>query len=215
MLAVNPDHCAYNHGWAYSYEAFCICRHCHTSVVFVLAQKQFNQNPIGKLGANFGGSVNDLYDPETFISIKNLASEPPPEHLPANINSAFKEGAACMTIGCYNAAVTMFRLCVDHATKGFLPSTEPEVAGLTKYVRGNLSKRLEWLFAQKRVSEDLKDLSTCIREDGNDGAHAGTIDQNDAKDVLDFTFALLDRLYSETKRVELANLRRIERRKPR
>jgi hypothetical protein len=42
-------------------------------------------------------------------------------HLPANIENAFSEGAGCLSIECFNAAATMFRLCVDLATRPLLP----------------------------------------------------------------------------------------------
>jgi hypothetical protein len=53
-----------------------------------------------------------------------------------------------------------------------------------------------------------------LKDDGNDGAHAGTLTKADAVDLLDFTFELLERLYTERKRLELAAVRREERRKP-
>jgi hypothetical protein len=59
----------------------------------------------------------------------------------------------------------------------------------------------------------LRELASCVREDGNDGAHAGTLSKEDAEDLLDFTCALLERLITEPKRLELAEARRNERRK--
>jgi hypothetical protein len=52
----------------------------------------------------------------------------------------------------------------------------------------------------------------CIKEDGNDGAHEGTLKKEDAEDILDFTVALLSRLYTEPERLRLAKLRRDKRR---
>jgi hypothetical protein len=48
------------------------------------------------------------------------------------------------------------------------------------------------LFENDRLPVGLRELSACIREDGNDGAHAGTLTKEDAEDLLDFTHALLD-----------------------
>ncbi len=58
----------------------------------------------------------------------------------------------------------------------------------------------------------LKDLAQCIREDANDAAHTGNLDKADAEDVLDFTTVLLERLYTEPRRLELAEERRKARR---
>ena len=104
----------------------------------------------------------------------------------------------------------MFRLCVDHATVALLP--EANENGLNSAVRRSLGLRLEWLFANGRLPEALRDLSHAVKEDGNDGAHAGILQEQDAEDLLDFTVALLERLYTEPKRIELAIARRAARR---
>jgi hypothetical protein len=64
------------------------------------------------------------------------------------------------------------------------------------------------------LSADLRELSKAIREDGNDGAHQGTLTKGDAEDLLDFTVALLKRVYTEPKQLELAEERRKQRRAP-
>jgi hypothetical protein len=51
-----------------------------------------------------------------------------------------------------------------------------------------------------------------VREDGNDGAHDGTLGKEDAEDLLDFTTALLERIYTEPERLRLAQERREKRR---
>lgn len=51
-----------------------------------------------------------------------------------------------------------------------------------------------------------------MKDDGNDGAHEGTLTQHDADDLLDFTIALLERLYTEPERLRLAKARRDARR---
>ncbi len=141
-------------------------------------------------------------------------SSSPPEHLPAEIEAAFKEGAACYSIGCYNAAGTMFRLCLDFASAPLLPdASNTAVAQPTKYQRFNLGARLAWLFDQSILPAVVKDLASCIREDGNDGAHAGTLTHAEADDILDFTSVLLERLFTEPKKLELAEQRRLQRRK--
>ncbi len=114
-----------------------------------------------------------------------------------------------MAIGCNNAAATMFRLCLDLATKALLPA---QAEGLNGNIKRNLGFRLPWLFDNKLLPEALRELSTCIKDDGNDGAHEGILTKEDTADILDFTFILLERLYTEPKRVELAGQRRLARR---
>jgi hypothetical protein len=58
----------------------------------------------------------------------------------------------------------------------------------------------------------LRELSTCIKDDGNDGAHAGTLKRSDADDLLDFIVAMLERMYTEPERLRLAKERKEARR---
>jgi len=201
-----------HYNWQQNWEAFCICRNCFRSTVFVLEQKEYGDSDFlekNKL-CNIDFSVNQVVQIKGHISQKDEIAEQPPEHLPDEINSIYIEGAACMAIGCHNAGATMFRLCIDLATKSMLP--EADEAGLNNRIRRSLGLRLEWLFKNNKLPQALEELSSCIKEDGNDGAHEGTLSEEDAADILDFTYVLLERLYTEPKRLELAKARREARR---
>lgn len=202
------------HGWQPWYEAFCICRRCKQATVFVLS---LNHNAYSDAGTvqskgllGLKGAVNRYMDVERYITLKDTANVHPPEHLPADVEAAFKEGAACFSIGCWNAAGTMFRLCIDIATRAKLP--EGEVQGLNAKTRRDLGLRLPWLFDNHYLPEELRELSSCIKEDGNDGAHVGNLKKDDAEDLLDFTETLLERIYTEPERLRLAKDRRDSRR---
>ena len=106
----------------------------------------------------------------------------------------------------------MFRLSLDITTRSLLPQEETE--GLNAKTRRDLGLRLPWLFDNGRLPESLRDLSTCVKEDGNDGAHAGNLSEEDAEDLLDFSYALLERLYTEPARIRDATERRKVRREP-
>jgi len=198
--------------WQYWYEAFCICRHCNRSTAFVLSQNvDSDHDAVHKNGLlKLTGAINRYMNIEGFISLKDAAAIEPPEHLPEEIAAAFTEGAKCLAISCHNAAATMFRLCVDIATRQMIP--EADEPGLNAKVRRNLGFRLPWLFDTGRLPEALRDLSSCVKEDGNDGAHEGTLLKGDADDLLDFTTALLERIYTEPERLRLAKERRDARR---
>jgi len=197
--------------WQYWFEAFCICRSCNRSTTFVLSQKEISDKDEIKKGlANLKRAVNQIMTIESYISIKDTVSKKPPEHIPENIAAVFREGAACMSIGCFNAAGTMFRLCIDLSTRAMLPAEEVE--GLNSKVRRDLGLRLPWLFDNRILPDALRELSSCVKDDGNDGAHEGTLKKEDAEDLLDFTYALLERIYTEPKRLQLAKERRLARR---
>ena len=203
-----------HHGWQQHWEAFCICRNCFRSTVFILQQKNYEDTDYlrkHKL-SSLDFSVNQMVVVKGHVSQKDEIAETPPDHLPENINTVFVEGAACMAIGCHNAGATMFRLCIDLATSAMLP--EENENGLNNRIRRSLGLRLEWLFEKNILPVALQELSTCIKEDGNDGAHEGSLSEEDAADILDFTYMLLERLYTEPHRLELAKQRRLARRDP-
>lgn len=115
-----------------------------------------------------------------------------------------------MTVRAWNAAAAMLRLAIDLATKPLLP--EQFTPGLNRRTRRDLAPRLEWLFNNGLLAIELQQLSDCIREDGNDGAHAGTLEQKDAEELVDFAEAMFERLYTEPERLRLAVERRKKRR---
>lgn len=209
LIADIPTHVECD--WQHWYETFCICRACNRSTVFILSQKEIRYLDIIEQGLEkVSVAVNQLMKVEGHISLKDIAAEQPPDHLPENIDAAFREGAACMAIGCINAAGTMFRLCLDLATRTMLPEGDTE--GLNARTRRDLGLRLPWLFDNGILPESLREFSDCIKEDGNDGAHKGTLSEEDAGDIFDFTYIMLERIYTEPKRIELAKERRASRR---
>ncbi len=210
IIAAHVTYVKYD--WQQWYESFCKCRHCHRATIFVLSENVHgNYKLVHEKGLlSFKGAVNTYVDIEGFISLKDTATTEPPEHIPDDVEKVFREGATCLAVGCNNAAGTMFRLCIDIVTRGMLP--EEDANGLNKRIRRDLGLRLPWMFDQCILPESLRDLSACVREDGNDGAHAGTLKREDAEDLLDFTIMLLERIYTEPARLKLAKARRDSRR---
>lgn len=203
----------HRHNWKNFYEAFCICRACRSATIFVLSDESYEASALLKQQkgiSTFSGGLNKLVRVERHISIADRAISPPPEYLPHPINDAFVEGAKCFSVGCFNAAAAMFRLCLDMATVDLLPKDESK--GPPAKTRRSLGLRLTWLLDNAILPEALRELSTCIKEDGNDGAHEGTLDKKDAEDIQDFTYVLLERLYTEAERIRLATERRNARR---
>jgi hypothetical protein len=204
------------HRWQHFFEAFAICRHCHRSTIFVLEENAGhgtdmfrNTSPLRVEGIS---ALNNYFNLGGFISLKDQGTVAPPEHVPEPVAKVFREAATSLNVGCWNAAGTMFRVCVDLATRPMLP--DGEAPGLTTKVRRDLGLRLPWLFDNGKLPPDLRELSSAIREDGNDGAHQGTLTKVEAEDLLDFTRALLERLFTEPTRLQLAKERREKRRSP-
>lgn len=202
------------YNWQGRYEAFGVCRHCGKTTVFILRERGLEAaNHVQSVGlSETRHPLNSLVEVEGYVSNKDTAAAEPPEHLPADIEAAFREGAICHAVGCSNAAAAMFRLCIDKASEGSIPADPAE--GPNAKIRRSLGLRLEWLFDNGYLPKGLKELSECIKNDGNDGAHDGSLTKHDADDLMDFTVALLERLYTEPERLKKAAERRAARRAP-
>lgn len=196
------------YNWQNWFESFCICRNCIRATIFILSQKDISDSKYLENGGllKINGGLNNYVKVEWFVSLKDNVKNKPPEHVPNKITTIFKEGATCLSVNCFNAASTMFRLCVDLTTRDMLPNNNQN--GLNAKIGEFLSPRLTWLFNNGLLPETLKDLSTCIKNDGNDGAHRGTLEKEDAEDLLDFTYALLERIYTEPEKIRIAKQRR-------
>ena len=207
--------------WQNWYEIFCICRGCNTPTIFLIylnvdgAQRGM-QDEFYKPGGliKYPDALNPHFAIDHYISLRDNTAQKPPEYLPEEIENAFKEGAACLSIGCNNAGATMFRLCVDLATRPLLPDLSGDVTKPqpNNRARRDLGLRLTWLFDNNILPATLRELAKCIREDANDGAHVGNLSKAEAEDLLDFTTALLERLITEPKKLALAEERRTVRR---
>jgi len=201
------------YSWQFHYEAFCVCRRCHKSTVYILELAQAARSEFfAEHGPTAIAMLNDDFKATRFICIRDMGAMRPPDHVPETIANAFTEGATSLATECWNAAGTMFRLVIDLSTRPLLP--KEEVEGLNKRIRRDLGLRLPWLFKTGRLPPGLEDLSHAVREDGNDGAHQGTLTREDAFDLADFTSALLERLFTEPEKLKLAQARRAERRQP-
>ncbi|WP_409699938.1 DUF4145 domain-containing protein [Yoonia sp.] len=134
----------------------------------------------------------------------NVEKRALPEFIPQPIQDVLLEGNVCLSLQCWNAAGAMFRLALDLATKDLLPEQgEP-----AQKVRRSLGLRLDWMFDTGMLPPDLRSLAECLQQDGNDGAHDGSLSAEDAEDLYDFSFELLKRLYTEPERIRLATERR-------
>jgi hypothetical protein len=211
--AKSQIHVATHYSWQQIWELFCCCRNCRRSTTFVVAQKSSDQfYDQDDALVSYRGSLNPLVELVRYLSLRDVDTQTPPEHVTEEIASAFTEASTCLAVECWNASATMFRLCIDLATRPLLPAGE--TAGLNGRTRRDLGLRLPWLFDNGKLPGDLRELSASVREDGNDGAHAGTLTKADAEDLLDFTTALLERMYTEPERLRLAAGRRLARRQP-
>ena len=185
----------------YCWESFFVCRGCGRATIFELEG--------GASPFEFEAIHNHLRL-VGIVSVADCDARPAPEHVPDRIAAAFQEGAKCLAVGCFNAAAAMFRLAVDIATRDLLPSDD---AAPDAQTRRFLARRLKWLFENGKLPERLKDLASVVKDDGNDGAHSGTVDAETAEDLVEFTERLLTQMYTEPARIDIAKKRSAERKK--
>lgn len=193
------------------FEIFSICRRCKQGTIFVITshldlfQRQTEHKSL--LNNYKPTSLETDWRVKAFINVANFNKKDSPEHLEGPLADAFDEAIKCLAVGCYNASGTMFRLCLDLATKPMMPDEK-------KFKSMPLGPRLDWLFKNGRLPSEMEELAVSVKEDGNDGAHQGNLEEEDAEDIYDFTFAVLNRLVSEPTNVQLAKERRTKRRNP-
>src|SRR5690349_16072370 len=72
------------YGWKRSYEAFCICRDCNKATIFVLSDSVgADYKHVHDTGlVNLKTSLNNFVRIERFVSLRDVVSISPPEHLP-------------------------------------------------------------------------------------------------------------------------------------
>ncbi len=196
-----------------SYELFVVCRECKKAAILVILEKfdhEHDQVLHCSAPMEIDGSLNGCFAISDFVRLDDDKTCPPPKSIPKNIEKIFNEGAICLTKKCWNAAGTMFRQCVDLTTKEMLP--EQGEKGFRKNKPGHLGPRITWLFDNKKLNERLKDLANCIKDDGNDGAHDGTLEEDDAEGLLDFTVMLLEEIYTTPAKIKQKEERKESRR---
>lgn len=132
-----------------------------------------------------------------------------PQYLPSKIENIFIEATKCLTLDCYNAAGSMFRLCLDITTKKILEKNEH--LHPSNKDKNTIHSRLVWIFEKQILNNNLEELSRCIKDDGNDAAHDGSLTKDDAYNLYDFTYELLEQVFTQPERIKLARERRQQR----
>ena len=183
------------------YELFAICRGCKKATVFIIGDYYDHQrddfpniNPM-----TLKGSLNKYFEIVELLRVPYNESRSPPEFLPPNIEQTFKEGAACLSIECWNAAGGMFRKCLDLTAKDKLKKKDHGK---------KLSTKIKCLLAEKILSADLEKVANYIILDGNDGLHNRMLTKDEAMILVDFTVLLLGRIYTEPEIIKQIEKRR-------
>jgi hypothetical protein len=193
------------------WECFMQCRSCFRPSIGLLQRCVHGDGSPATVGGQYANLIFRLT--EWVFEVPNRRKCP--EHVPADVQRVFDEAATCSAIGTWDAAGTMFRKVLDVATRRITPKPdsdcEPRPSNWKIYK--DLRLRLDWLFENNLLSSALKDLSSCIHEDGNDAAHdAEGIRQAEVEDLADFTESVLETLFTVPGQIAENRKRRDERR---
>ncbi len=206
------------------WEAFSQCSHCKKGCVFII-QKGDNFRSLyaqdyytfdSNLCINEKTNINDHFRISTILIPPLKEKIACPLHVPENIKDIYDEATKCLSINCFVASGSMFRLCLDLVTKDLLDTwleenqTSEQLPN--KDQRNKLAYRIDFLIGHDKIPKRLKELAHCIRHDGNDSAHDGNTGEDEALDCLDFTEALLTEIYTLPAQINEASRRRLERR---
>ena len=138
----------------------------------------------------------DIWDtPQLVYPTADLRANP---KAPQSIRRAFDEACSCYRANAYTASAIMCRKTLEGICDAHGVSERTLAATLKKMLELGL------------VDERLFQWSDLLRLAGNEAAHGVglTISQPDAKDILDFTAAIMDYLFSYRDRFEEFKARR-------
>jgi hypothetical protein len=159
------------------------CRRCYNPLLV-------NQDNIGNQAAG------DIWDtPLRLYPTDETHANP---NAPKGIRSAYDEAAACYKTRAYTAAAIMCRKTLEGICSEYGASQR------------NLVQSLEKMRENGIIDERLFDWSNALRLAGNEAAHdvGVTISKEDARDMLEFTNAILDYLFSFREKFEEFRKRR-------
>ncbi|MDI2090907.1 DUF4145 domain-containing protein [Commensalibacter oyaizuii] len=150
----------------------------------------------------FSKNIDSQHNTLRTVGIKTLPY-PCPQYTPETIKNIFDEASQCYSHNYFLASTAMLRLCLETVTKNLLVKEEDR--------QQNLYNRIELLFDTQHITKKLRDFANEIRLEGNIAVHEGTIDQNNLQDLFDFIIALLEELYTQPRKLELAREKRNQR----
>lgn len=122
-----------------------------------------------------------------------------PEALPDSVKAAYDQAARSFHVSLFEPCVLMSRKCLEAVCK------------ILNADGKNLSARLDRLYQDGHIDSRLLNWAHQIRLVGNEAAHdiEMMVTKEDARDIFDFTEAILVYIFSLTKRFEeLQNRRR-------
>lgn len=198
---------------------FLVCENCITPTVLSMNPDNYEVRDLiekKRFPLDKPVNISEFFSNERIENTPSNSLVKCPEHVPDNLKSIFDEAALCYSHNCYIACASMFRLCLDVTTKDllkeWLEANQQSANQPNAKQKDKLFNRIEFLIERGVIPSDLKEYVHHIRLDGNDAAHDGSTEKDEAEDLLDFSELFLERIYTVKKQLELAQERRLARR---
>jgi hypothetical protein len=124
-----------------------------------------------------------------------------PDEIPDEIKPDVQEALRCRWVDAYNATVEMCRRALEASC--IQQGAPPDRV---------LSKMIDWLFEQGRITLHLRDMAHKIRLGGNLGAHPSEarISKEEADAVLEFTDEYFHHIYTMPARMAKFNFHKVK-----
>jgi hypothetical protein len=108
------------------------------------------------------------------------------DEIPDTIKSDLKEAMRCLWVRAYNATAEMCRRALESSCIEL--GAEPDVV---------LSEMIDWVHAQGKITNSLRDMAHKIKLGGNRAAHPSDriLSEEDANAVVDFTLEYFQHVY--------------------
>ena len=161
------------------WNTFAQCQRCWKGVVLEIVSN-------GKSATDPAQAEGDLFSSFDLIEVHpKPAAIAGPEHVPDRIAKNYIEACGSLRRQSFTSAVMMFRKVLERATKELSPQGTD-----------SLSKRIDDLANQNRITQAMRDWAHVIRLDGNEAVHDEDPDEPSAREIQQFTELFL--LYSFT-----------------
>lgn len=167
------------------------CRSCQKVGVVVVDISYYQVPPLKYSQQQQSNNIvipSDLNEYEILEVIPEIKSVSAPENTPSRAAKFFIESKDDFQRGRYETCVMNCRKVIDISTKYLMGETVKDI---------NLNKRINTLFEQGKITEQMNSWAHIVRIDGNGAAHSDEeISKEEAEQILGFTEVFL--MYSFT-----------------
>lgn len=190
-------------------ELACRCHECSSTTIFELSAEAESDYGLPKV------RFEENENPTSFgyREVKALPGShplPTPTDTPEPAATFYKQGAAALASGLFDASGAMFRKCLESVTRTdnmiqLLPDDDRE-----KYCSSWLKARINKLKEIHAIPPALGDLVDVIKEEGDDAVHDDVLyDRDSAQSLQLFTKTFLEQVFTIPAQIKRVRAKRV------